>query len=266
MLKKIIIFSDLDGTLLDHVTYSFQSARPALDYIKKKYIPLIFVSSKTKEEMKILYPRMNLHTMPFVFENGAGIFIPEGFFPAYAGEKIIGQGKNYDEIVKFVKDCSKKYTYTIKGYHNVPDHKLKKLTGLTGEDLIRSKKRLFSLPLLQDREAERILNLEIASSELKLLYGGRFMHLLADTDKGKAVKVIRNMLEEGPWISIGLGDSPNDLEMLQAVDIPVLIRKCDGSYDESVQVPNMRISRLSGPRGWNESVIEILKEKGRMYE
>jgi mannosyl-3-phosphoglycerate phosphatase family protein len=266
MSKKYIIFSDLDGTLLDHPSYSFRAANPALKYIKEKNIPLIFVSSKTKEEIEFLNSKMGLPRMPFIFENGAGIFIPRGFFPAYSGEEIIGQEKKYDEIVKFIQKCSEKYGHEIKGYHNMANQDLTQLTGLSGADLIRSKNRLFSLPLLKDRETERILAEEIANNGLNLLYGGRFLHLLANVDKGEAVRRIASMLEPGSWISLGLGDSPNDLEMLQAVQIPVLIRKFDGTYEQSLHVANMQISRSSGPKGWNESVIKILKKEGRIYE
>ena len=49
--QNFIIFSDLDGTLLDHHTYSFENAQPALDLVKKNNIPLILVSSKTRMEM-----------------------------------------------------------------------------------------------------------------------------------------------------------------------------------------------------------------------
>jgi hypothetical protein len=49
-----VVFSDLDGTLLDHETYSFDAARPGLDALKSRGIPLILASSKTRAEMQDL--------------------------------------------------------------------------------------------------------------------------------------------------------------------------------------------------------------------
>jgi predicted mannosyl-3-phosphoglycerate phosphatase (HAD superfamily) len=49
---KVVIFTDLDGALLDRETYSFEPALPALRFIKEKKIPLIFVSSKTRAEIE----------------------------------------------------------------------------------------------------------------------------------------------------------------------------------------------------------------------
>jgi mannosyl-3-phosphoglycerate phosphatase len=263
MKKNYIIFTDLDGTLLDHHTYSYRLAQPALSLIKEKKIPLIFVSSKTKDEIEHLHAKMNLQRMPFIAENGAAVFIPEHFYPDLMQAGMTKFGMTYDKIVIFVKDLSIKYGYNIKGYHNITDDELEHLTGLSGDDLKRSRNRLYSLPLLNDEETVRILTEEIAAFDLKILHGGRFIHLLADTDKGKAVNVIRNNLPASSWISIGLGDSPNDLEMLKAVDIPVLIKKHDGTYDKSIRAPGMVISRFQGPRGWNECVLEIIKgERG----
>jgi len=78
-MKKIIIFTDLDGTLLDNSSYSFEAALPALQLIKEKNIPLIICSSKTRKEIEHYRKKLyNLH--PFISENGGGIFIPKGYF------------------------------------------------------------------------------------------------------------------------------------------------------------------------------------------
>ena len=49
-----VIFTDLDGTLLDHDTYEWKEAEPALDLCKKLGVPVVFVSSKTRAEIEVL--------------------------------------------------------------------------------------------------------------------------------------------------------------------------------------------------------------------
>jgi mannosyl-3-phosphoglycerate phosphatase len=49
---KLVIFTDLDGTLLDRGTYSFGPAKPALHLIRLKNISLIFSSSMTGAKLK----------------------------------------------------------------------------------------------------------------------------------------------------------------------------------------------------------------------
>ncbi len=47
-MKKLIIFTDLDGTLLDLHTYSFEKSLPGLGLLRQKNVPLVFCSSKTR--------------------------------------------------------------------------------------------------------------------------------------------------------------------------------------------------------------------------
>ena len=73
---SLIVFTDLDGTLLDHDTYSWQEAAPALEALRIKGVPLILCSSKTRAEMLVLWQELGL-SHPFITENGGGIFAPE---------------------------------------------------------------------------------------------------------------------------------------------------------------------------------------------
>ena len=54
-----LIFTDLDGTLLDYKTYSYKKASKALSLIKKDKIPLIFCTSKTKAEIEYYGKELN---------------------------------------------------------------------------------------------------------------------------------------------------------------------------------------------------------------
>ncbi len=49
-----LVATDLDGTLLDRETYDFAPARPALDALRERGVPLVLVSSKTRAEMEPL--------------------------------------------------------------------------------------------------------------------------------------------------------------------------------------------------------------------
>ena len=76
LVPYVVIFTDLDGTLLDHETYGWKEAKPALNLCKALKVPLILVSSKTRAEMNLLRHELEL-TSPFISENGGGIFFPE---------------------------------------------------------------------------------------------------------------------------------------------------------------------------------------------
>ena len=77
------MFTDLDGTLLDHDTYGFEPALPALAMLAQKNIPVILNSSKTLVEiLKIRSALGNCH--PFIAENGSVVAVPEQTFPDLA--------------------------------------------------------------------------------------------------------------------------------------------------------------------------------------
>jgi hypothetical protein len=79
-LSGLIVFTDLDGTLLDHDTYEWQPAMLALDTLKARDIPLVLVSSKTLAELRDYRAQLGL-AHPIVAENGAATDIPDGYFP-----------------------------------------------------------------------------------------------------------------------------------------------------------------------------------------
>ena len=76
---KLIIFSDLDATLLDHYTYSFIPAEEALKLASVKGIDIIFTTSKTRVEIDIYRKKLG-NKNPFIAENGGALFIPERSF------------------------------------------------------------------------------------------------------------------------------------------------------------------------------------------
>jgi mannosyl-3-phosphoglycerate phosphatase len=74
-----------------------------------------------------------------------------------------------------------------------------------------------------------ILN-AIRNEGLHCTEGGRYFHLTGNTDKGKAVTILKNLYDQmfGKVDSFGIGDGPNDLPMLKVVDRPFFIKKKAG--------------------------------------
>jgi mannosyl-3-phosphoglycerate phosphatase len=272
MTNPYIIFSDLDGTLLDHHTYSFKSALSALSQVKDEGIPLILVSSKTRQELIYYQKKLGLTGLPFVVENGSAIFTPIGFFNNLRKCEIIDEfdlcalGKTYDEIETVLEKISEKYHYIIQGFHNATQSEIKKLTGLSDDQLQMAISREFSIPLFFDDRADKILNKEMDNYGLKLLYGGRFMHLLSTIDKGEAMKIImegyRKREGRDDIHSVAIGDSLNDFAMLAAADHAILVKKPDGSYERRQTLENVIYSPGIGPEGWNQSIIQLIETGG----
>ncbi len=266
MEKHYIIFTDLDGTLLNHHDYSYEDAKPALQKIKEKNIPLIIVTSKTRKEVEILQQELGIKE-PFIVENGGGIFIPIDYHKLKIkncftknGYRVIQLGKSYEEIRQFVEKVKDKFG--IIGFGDMSVEQIMKFTGLPYEKAKLAKEREFTEPfLIKDESLIPELQKLALEEGIKITKGGRFYHFIGiNQDKGRAVEIVINIFKENidkDIVSIGLGDSQNDIPMLKKVDIPVLIPKPDGSY-ENIDLPNMIKAPYPGSRGWNEVILKLI--------
>jgi len=258
MLKnKSIIFTDLDGTLLDHGTYSFEVALPMLDFIKSNNIPLIIVTSKTKDEVLRIQKLLDMKA-PFIVENGAGIFIP-----SEEGYEMVSMGFDY----AYIQDCYLKYASSISivGFSAMKDEEVVKHTGLSIENASDARKRTFTEPfILNDKNRLDDLRKMADEDGLDIVKGGRFYHLITKgQDKANAVEYLINdyaKKSDHEYTTIALGDSENDLSMLQSVDIPALIPHPDGTFIECAIEPLVK-APFPGPRGWNAVLKEYFDAK-----
>ncbi len=269
-LKKTIVITDLDGTLLDASSYSFEAAVPALRLLSEKKIPLIICSSKTRKEIEH-YRKLLDNRHPFITENGGGIFVPAGYFrhdlknPGMAWTRegiyeVISLGTRYHLLRGAVHEL-RSDGFDVKGFGDMTAGEVAEATGLALEEAEMAKERDFDEPFLfGGREAE-IKALEEAVRKKGLyLTMGRFFHILGNSDKGKAVAILSELYarEYGGVLTVGLGDSPNDAPMLEFVDYPVLVKKTDGTHDPRIQTKHLVRADGIGPEGWNSAVLGVL--------
>ncbi len=261
---KSLIFTDLDGTFLNHHDYSFEASFESLQKIKEAEIPLIFTSSKTKAEVELLQQKVGI-CEPFIVENGAALFIPEdyqgfdfSFLRNYEEKKVMVFGQPYSKVLDFYRLYREEFT--MLGFSDMSDVEVANLTGLNQRSVLLAKQRDFTEPfILKDETKLEELQQLAHCYELKITKGGRFYHLMGELqDKGIAVIETIELFEnfyKDKISSIALGDSQNDAAMLERVDVPILIQKYDGSYLET-DLPNIQKSTYSGSEGWNEMVLK----------
>jgi len=264
--RKTVIFTDLDGTLLRYDNYSFEEAADALELIRRKGIPLVLCSSKTRQEIELYRERLS-NRDPFVSENGGGIFIPEGYFTKSPDVglrhddkyRVITIGKRYGELRDGLIRL-RQMGFRVKGFGDMTVEEIVALTGLSPGEARLSKERDFDEPFIVENgtDEERLRD---AIMSLGLNYTvGKYYHLLGDSDKGKAVRILASLYrrEFGDIRTIAVGDSPNDIPMLEAVDIAVIVQKPGGLYDGRITVPGALRAEGVGPEGWNRAIKELV--------
>lgn len=267
---RLVIFTDLDGTLLDHDTYDWSPAAPMIARLRDEGSPLVFVTSKTRAEVETLRDDMGVDE-PFIVENGAAAFFPE----RYAGLDLPGAvdvggfrtlvfGRSYAEVRAFV--ASVRERFGMEGFGDMSATDVAAVTGLSPAAAARAKQREFTEPfrLKDDRD---LAALEAAAGEagFRVTTGGRLHHLMGSgQDKGIAVRAVRDAFARqhgAAPVTIGLGDGPNDVPMLDAVDHPVLV-PAPGRPLPDVRASGARVAPAPGPTGWTASLLEILSELG----
>lgn len=263
---KWLLFSDLDGTLLNHDDYSFEDARPVLERIRREGIPLVIASSKTRAEVEAIQDEMGLR-MPFIVENGGGIYFPRGcrgipYMPGSAREPYfaVRLGMPYGEIREFVTRIRQRIP--LRGFGDMPVEEVARLTDLPLERARLAKEREFSEPFLLD-DGERLPELIGLAEEigLSVTRGGRFFHLVRrGQDKGTAARFVKEFFQR-TWSdeirTIGLGDSRNDIPLLMAVDDPVQIPS-PGGKGLRFRIPRLMVADVPGSLGWRRAVEGIL--------
>ncbi len=269
-MKDLIIFTDLDGSLLDEVTYRASPADSLFETLSSHGIPVVFNSSKTFFEMLKVRHSMG-NRQPFVVENGSAVYVPidheiagtKGLEPVHGYLRHV-LGVSHQRIKDFLSSSGEAFKYSM--VTQMSEAECASVTGLSASDVLMAQTRDFSEPLLwRDSEPSLKKLSDMAVSEgLRLVRGGRFVHVMGDTDKKLAQRwlVKRMGLVHGKDFEVmALGDSENDVQMLAEADYPVLIRsEKHGFPDIDTDAPVYRTKR-TGPSGWHEAVkLIVLRE------
>ncbi len=269
---QIIVFTDLDGTLLNHDDYSFEAARPTIVRLKKMRIPLIVVTSKTIAEVKELRVKLDLES-PYICENGSLVAIPEAY--AYLSkyvsatrtiensETVCVKGNTRTELLSVLDRLHQSYRF--RHFAQMSDAEIVEHTGLRLEQASQANQRLGSEPMLWQDDETKLKSFidQVEAQGLRVVRGGRFYHIMGNTDKSEAVTEIISAFERYNSVtvhSVALGDSENDLDMLRAATTAVVMPKLDGSYMTLDHSNPVIYSPKHGASGWSESMEELLNQ------
>ncbi|RDV27337.1 HAD-IIB family hydrolase [Alteromonas aestuariivivens] len=266
---KTVIFTDMDGTLLDHHTYSFEAAIPTLEMLKTRNIPVIPTTSKTFAELLELRKQIGLDG-PFIVENGAAIYIPHGFFKQKPAGTTWQDGfwckafiSNKGYWLKLLEVIKPEFSGKLTHFSSMTIEDIQEATGLDEAAASRAAQRQFGEPILwtgSDSEKEQFIQV-IRSRGGYPLEGGRFIHLSGDCNKGAALSWFMEEYQRqhhADSTSIALGDGKNDVAMLEVADIAVRIASPSHPPPQLEKQQQVYTSTRLGPEGWTETLTQLL--------
>ncbi|MCC6585357.1 MAG: HAD-IIB family hydrolase [Bryobacterales bacterium] len=246
----LVIFTDLDGTLLDKRNYSCDAAREALKELRRRKIPLVAVTSKTNAELAALHGLLNIE-YPYIVENGAAIY--------YSAAYVVRFGSPYTQMVELLERAARESGVAVRGFSGMTPLEVAAVTGLTLEAATLAKVREHDEPFLVDGPDVAPLLRAIERMGKRWTRGGRFFHIHDAIDKGEAVRVVSNHFRSrwGQVVTVGLGDAPNDIPMLAVCDHAVIVGD-EFATEMQRALPRARVTAEGGPAGWNRAVLELI--------
>ncbi|MTI15301.1 HAD-IIB family hydrolase [Sansalvadorimonas verongulae] len=264
---RLLVFTDLDGTLLDHESYSTEPAAEALALLKALHIPLIFNTSKTRTETVFLRNQLN-NNDPFATENGSCLSIPDNYFSGEAekGYRTTMFGSLYSQTIQILANIRSEYGLSFTGFHDMTLREISACTGLDLEEAKRARDRDCSEPLIWSDTEENLSLFKrlLDARNLHLTRGGRFHYVSSEGNKGLIVQWLKDHFQaeypDSKFMTIGLGDGSNDLPMLEAVDNPVLVISDHGHAPKCNHIKNLITTDAPGPVGWNQTILKLVHE------
>ncbi|MBE9043640.1 HAD-IIB family hydrolase [Pleurocapsales cyanobacterium LEGE 10410] len=255
---KYVVVTDLDGTLLDHQTYKFTPALKAIAQLQQQNIPIVLNSSKTQAE--ILEIRHELDNQePFVCENGGVVcgISPESRMSENSQETKIYLGIPRAEFLPDVRKIRQKLQLRCQGFAESSVTEIMQWTGLSISNVQKAMQREATEPLYwQDTElALNNFQQELENIKLKCVRGGRFHHVMGLFDKASCLPQLKAYYSQRWQEKIGivaLGDSPNDLPMLEQADYAIVIPSIKGSLKPNRD--DIFFATKPGPSGWQEGI------------
>ncbi len=290
---ELLVYTDLDGTLLKYADYGVHEAREPLERCGRMGVPVIIATSKTRAEVVPLRARLGLED-PFIVENGAAAFFPASSEVARQAEAAassrgletreveVGPGGE-DHFLALVLgtprprleealiEMADRTGLPLRGMSSMSAEEVGRRLGLVRDEAERAADREFTEPFVveqpgegdEDRRLGWLARLREAAAErgLTVTLGDRLFSLQGQHSKGDAVRAVTDAYEaadgERPE-TIGLGDSYNDAEMLTVVDTPVLVKRHDGTHARGISAPGLILTRGEGPAGWSEVMMPRL--------
>ena len=260
--KKILIFTDLDGSLLDKETFKFDVIKDYFKELVRNGIIIIPNSSKSEAELLDFNEQNNLD-LSFITENGSSIHGLNKIHHNLPDKIIISRTINeirnvYEENINL--DFKNKTTHILELEIEVQQ----KILGLPLDKIKLAIKRDHSLPIkfngteTEKNEFTKILK----NSGLTIQTGGRLMNVCDNVNKSiamsKALQLIRKQLDD-EIITIGVGDNENDIEMIKQTDYPCLVK--NDNFDSSlINIDNLIKSSEPSPLGWADVIKTAIQK------
>jgi mannosyl-3-phosphoglycerate phosphatase len=268
-----IIYTGLEGALLDARTGSFAEAEEALSELARRHIPLVLVTSRTRDEIEPLRRELE-HSHPFIAESGGAIYFPDGYFNIkIPNVKRSGRylcmafGRPYAEVCEVLDEVAEESGVGVAGFHHMSAREIAENTGVKPRDAELARSREFDEPFFFTSADEKAIARFVAAAKERgfdARRGQTFWHFASGSDSARAVRSLTKLFRDATRIkfrAVGIAPASEDLPWIRAVDHTVLLGTPETHSEDSGAVQSeddLAPENVSGPAGWNTSVLNII--------
>jgi mannosyl-3-phosphoglycerate phosphatase len=270
-----LIFTALEGALIDPRTDSFAGAEEAVYELDRRKIAYILLTSRTREEIEPVRRKLG-HNHPFVTENGGGIFFPDGYFSVripdvarVARYLSIAQGRPYAEVCEALDDIAEETAVGVAGFHHMSVREIAENTGIKPRNAELARAREFDEPFYFTSADDKAIARFVEAARTRgydVRRGATFWHFSAKCEPARAVRTIAGLFRESTRTKlrlVGIGGSEEDRAWLSAVNQAVLLPGPGEVSDPSDRSRTTTgtaatMGEAPGPAGWNAAILNII--------
>ena len=265
----LLIFTDIDGTFIDNDTFDKGLNAETVSELEQAQHLVVLNTSKTFDEVNYFQKKIKT-SLSFICETGGGIYLANdklrttessrgAYQVLYESRKI----NEYKDQIQF--EINKNYREDLTFFDNLSVEEQSSLSGLSGHDLELASRRDFSILFKWKSTKSKYdeFTLFLKKFKLNLITGGRFSHICSEHDKGRATKLFidktKKFFKNSNIVTVAIGDSKNDFEMLNVVDFPCVVKSPNNHLlQDSLNSKNITFSEHEAPTGWTECIQKVI--------
>ncbi|MBI1875973.1 MAG: hypothetical protein HYZ58_00415 [Acidobacteria bacterium] len=271
----VVVFSDVDDALLDGPR-SRAAVIEADERLASEQIALVFCSSKTRAELEAVRQDWGIFH-PFICENGAGVFVPQRYFPfdvpyarEVAGYQAIEYGRPYADVIDILHRAANRLGIEVLGFSDMSveqvafECQLSLLRARLAK--LREYGELFRI-IDGGSSARGRLRRALHAAHLACTNSGPYDYVGSPVDPGPGIGLLTALYRRAreALITIGVGSRKDDMTLLKQVDVPIAIES-DSTWarpSPATRMPGARLAATAGIAGWLEELVGIVREARR---
>ena len=265
----LLIFTDIDGTFINNDTFDEGLNTKTISELIQAQHSVVFNTSKTFDEVDYFQKKIKT-SLSFICETGGGIYIandnPKTTESSRGAYQVLYESRKITEYKDQIQsEINKNYRDDLTFFDDLSIEEQSSLSGLSGYDLALASRRDFSILIKWKSTKSKYdkFKLFLKKFKLNLITGGRFSHICSEHDKGKATKLFidqsKNFFKKSNIVTIAIGDSKNDFEMLNVVDFPCVVKSPNNHLlQDSLNSKNITFSEHEAPTGWTECIQKVI--------